>query len=153
MHWSACAAAGQSSEDAFSSRFFKAVHDGNPGASWMAAASPILRWYAFPVVALSAVSKGLTGHGLPVRCHCGSTYHCIHMCQQGLPDAASSQAGGLQSQMAPAPFPWGGVKGMVVEFRTCVAHQDRHMTPLGRVVVLQILTYSVIPAGKLSGHH
>ena len=38
----------------------------------MAAASPILRWYAFPVVALSAVSKGFTGHGLPVRCHFGS---------------------------------------------------------------------------------
>ncbi|CAK0781517.1 hypothetical protein CVIRNUC_005393 [Coccomyxa viridis] len=46
-------------------KFFKAVHDGHPGASWMAAASPILRWYAFPVVALSAVSKGFTGHGLP----------------------------------------------------------------------------------------
>ena len=58
----------------------------------MAAASPILRWYAFPVVAVSAVSKGLTGHGLPVRCLSGSLYHCSYMCQQGMPDTASSWA-------------------------------------------------------------
>ena len=64
----------------FLSRFFKAVHDGHPGASWMAAASPILRWYAFPVVALSAVSKGFTGHGLPVRCHSACTYYRTFAC-------------------------------------------------------------------------
>ena len=47
-------------------RFFKALHDGDPGATWVAAASPLLRWYAFPVVTASAATKAFTGHGLPV---------------------------------------------------------------------------------------
>ena len=98
----------------FRSRFFKAVHDGDPGASWAAAASPILRWYAFPVVALSAISKGFTGHGLPVRCHSGSTDDCIHMCQLGMHHTASFWADCLQAQLTPAQLLWGGVKEVVI---------------------------------------
>ncbi|CAL5221288.1 g3454 [Coccomyxa viridis] len=46
-------------------KVFKGLHDGDPAGTWLAASGPILRWYAFPVVAVSSVTKRLTGHGLP----------------------------------------------------------------------------------------
>ena len=54
-------------EPALACRVFKGLHDGDPAGTWLAASGPILRWYAFPVVAVSAVTKRLSGHGLPVR--------------------------------------------------------------------------------------
>lgn len=48
--------------------FFKAVDGGDPAGAWSAATPALLKYYALPVVAVSLLTKAITGSGLPVSC-------------------------------------------------------------------------------------
>lgn len=47
--------------------FFKAVDGGDAAGAWSAATPALLKYYALPVVAVSLITKAVTGEGLPVR--------------------------------------------------------------------------------------
>ena len=69
--------------------FMAAMDSGDAKGAWLAAARPLLKYYALPVVGASLLVKAVTGDGLPVGghrmhaqpcspgCLCLAAWHCI----------------------------------------------------------------------------